>query len=165
MDDVTIREAIHDDVAAIQRVARESWHAAYDDILGTGTVESVVEDWYETERLRESIARNGGLFLVAVTNEEIIGFAQTATSDDGPAWLYRIYVRPDRWSEGVGSEMLDRIESWLRDTEADRLRLGVIADNEVGNAFYERRGYAVVEEREAELLDATFEEYVREKEL
>jgi ribosomal protein S18 acetylase RimI-like enzyme len=43
--------------------------------------------------------------------------------------------------------------------------LGVIADNEVGNAFYERRGYAVVEEREAELLDATFEEYVREKEL
>jgi hypothetical protein len=44
MDDVTIREATHDDVAAIQRVAHESWHAAYDDILGTGTVESVVED-------------------------------------------------------------------------------------------------------------------------
>jgi ribosomal protein S18 acetylase RimI-like enzyme len=165
MDDVTIREATHDDVAAIQRVARESWHAAYDDILGAGTVESVVEDWYETERLRESIACEGGLFLVAVASEGIIGFAQTATSDDGPAWLYRIYVRPDRWSEGVGSEMLDWIESWLRDTEADRLRLGVIADNEVGNAFYERRGYAVVEEREEELLDVTFQEYVREKEL
>ncbi|WP_327053113.1 GNAT family N-acetyltransferase [Halomicrococcus gelatinilyticus] len=166
MDDSTVREATADDVAAIRRVARESWHAAHDDVVGPDAVERAIDEWYDVDSLAESVRRDDGLFLVAAVGVGVVGFAQAVLGDEGePAWLARIYVDPEQWGEGVGTALLDRIEGWLRDEEADRLRLAVMAGNDVGNAFYEKRGYAVVEEREQELFGATVDDYLREKEL
>ena len=160
-----VRTAAPDDVPAIRRVADDAWHAAYDETLGAKTVESALNDWYDPDEVDRSVGREGGRFLVAEADDEVVGFAQSIRGDDGPAWLPRIYVHPDRWGEGVGTTLLGRVEAWLREAEAERLRLRVVADNEVGNAFYEARGYEVVEEREEELFGTTFAEYVREKEL
>ncbi|NEU58934.1 GNAT family N-acetyltransferase [Halorussus sp. MSC15.2] len=174
MDDANIRPATPDDVADVRRVARESWHATYDGILGAEAVETVVDDWYDLFRLRQSVEREDGLFLVAEregdgedAETELLGFAQSVLgdADDAAAQLPRIYVHPDHWGEGVGSAMLDRVESWAADRGAERLRLLVLADNEVGNAFYESRGYRTVGERESEFEGETVTDYVREKEL
>lgn len=169
--DANVREATASDVADVRRVALRSWHAAYDDIVGAETVESVVSEWYDLYALRRSVEREDGPFLVAERETddpegpEVVGFAQGLDGGDGTAELPRIYVHPDHWGEGVGSAMLDRIESWAADRGAERLRLVVLADNAVGNAFYEARGYRVVGNRESELGAATYAEYVREKEL
>ncbi|WP_115865519.1 GNAT family N-acetyltransferase [Halorussus litoreus] len=174
--DATIRDATPEDASAVRRVARKSWHAAYDDILGVETVDSVVDDWYDAEGLARSVRRDDGRFLVAESSPDagIVGFAQAVLGDGGAnaatdgstaAELPRIYVHPDRWAEGVGSALLDRIESWCREEGAGRLRLLVLADNEVGNAFYEARGYRTVGSRESEFEGQTVTDYVREKEL
>lgn len=167
MTEVDIRPAEPDDAEDVQRVARESWHAAYDAILGAETVESVVDEWYGIDALAESISRDDSRFLVAVTDAGTVGFAQAVLGDneDDAAHLPRIYVHPDHWSEGVGSALVEDIESWVRERGAERLRLVVLADNEVGNAFYEKRGYRTVAARESEFEDETYEEYVREGEL
>jgi len=175
MDDLTIRPAETGDVADVRRVARESWHAAYDDLLGPEPVESVVDEWYDLNRLRRSVERDDGVFLVAETGEdesddaesdpEVVGFAQGVLAEDEAAELPRIYVHPDYWGEGAGSAMLERVEDWLTDRGAQRLRLIVLADNEVGNAFYENRGYRTVGSRESEFGGETYTDYVREKEL
>jgi len=166
MSDVSIRPATPDDAAEIQRVARASWHAAHDDIVGSEAVDDAIDEWYDPERLADAAARDEGTFPVALADGDVVGFAQGVPGDgDDPAWLARIYVDPDCWGDGVGTELLARVESWVRGTDADRLRLAVMADNDVGNAFYETHGYEVVAEREAELFGATFEEYVREKEV
>jgi len=168
MDDHTIRPAETGDVADVRRVARESWHAAYDDLLGPEPVESVVDEWYDLNRLRRSVERDDGVFLVAESEKEnesaVVGFAQGVLGEDA-AELPRIYVHPDYWGEGAGSAMLERVESWLTDRGAERLRLIVLADNEVGNAFYEKHGYRTVGSRESEFAGETYIEYVREKEL
>ena len=178
MDGTNVRPAITGDVAAVRRVARESWHAAYDDVLGAETVDGVVDSWYDPEHLVASVEREDGVFLVAErdgdgdassgdsTGSRVVGFTQGVLGDgDDPAELPRIYVRPDRWGEGVGSAMLARAEEWLVDRGAERLRLVVLAGNEVGNGFYETHGYRVVDERESELASQTVTDYVREKEL
>ncbi|WP_135826900.1 GNAT family N-acetyltransferase [Halorussus ruber] len=169
MDDHTIRPAETGDVADVRRVARESWHAAYDDLLGPEPVESVVDEWYDLNQLRRSVERDDGVFLVAESEEEngstVVGFAQGVLAEDEAAELPRIYVHPDYWGEGAGSAMLERVESWLTDRGAERLRLIVLADNEVGNAFYESNGYRTVGSRESEFAGETYAEYVREKEL
>jgi ribosomal protein S18 acetylase RimI-like enzyme len=185
--ETTIRAATSEDVEAIRQVARESWHATYDDIVGAERVESVVDSWYDRDGLAQSVAREDGRFLVAEAggktvggdnkpssrngeavdeDGEIVGFAQAVLGDeDEAAELPRIYVHPDHWNEGIGSELLDRIETWVREREAERLRLVVLADNEVGNAFYESHGYRAVGSRESELEGETYADYVREKEL
>ena len=166
MEDATVCEATADDAEAIRRVARKSWHAAYDDISGADAVESVVSEWYEIEGLTESIEREDGRFLVAETGDgELVGFAQAVLGDEEAAHLPRIYVRPDCWGEGVGSALLESVESWLRDCGVERLRLIVLADNEAGNAFYEKSGYRTIASRESEFEGETVAEYVREKEL
>jgi ribosomal protein S18 acetylase RimI-like enzyme len=170
MDAPAIRPAETGDVADVRRIARESWHAAYDDLLGPDPVESVVSEWYDLNRLRRSVERDDGVFLVAETREEeadpkVVGFAQGVLAEEDAAELPRIYVHPDYWGEGAGSAMLERVEDWATDRGAERLRLVVLADNEVGNAFYERHGYPTVGSRESEFEGEIYTDYVREKEL
>ncbi|WP_128477311.1 GNAT family N-acetyltransferase [Halorussus pelagicus] len=177
--DANVRPATTSDVAAVRRVARESWHETYDDLLGTDAVEEVVDDWYDLYRLRQSVEREDGLFLVAEreagggdddkgeTEAELLGFGQSLLDgeNDGAAELPRLYIHPDHWGEGVGTALAERIESWAADRGAERVRLVVLADNEVGNAFYESRGYRTVGSRESEFEGETVTDYVREKEL
>jgi len=187
--DANVRPATTSDVADVRRVARESWHATYDDLLGPEAVESVVDDWYDLYALRQSVERDEGVFLVAEkgagdgaddgdesdaearpaeTDHEILGFGQALFPDeaeDSAAELPRLYVHPDHWGEGVGTALAEEIEAWAAERGAERLRLVVLADNEVGNAFYESRDYRTVGSRESELDGETVTDYVREKEL
>ncbi|WP_276299942.1 GNAT family N-acetyltransferase [Halorussus lipolyticus] len=180
MDDLSVRSAEAGDVADVRRIARESWHAAYDDIVGPESVGSVVDEWYDLNHLRRSVERDDGVFLVAeigggsedadatddADDPEVVGFAQGVLGGaDDSAELPRIYVHPDHWGEGAGSAMLERVEDELADRGAERLRLVVLADNEIGNAFYERHGYPTVGSRESEFEGETYADYVREKEL
>ena len=185
MDDLTVRPAATSDVADVRRVARESWHAAYDDVLGIETVESVSNDWYDLYDLRQSVEREDTAFLVAErpreggdegegdrtsedepTDQRIVGFGEGVLGEeDAAAELSRLYVHPDHWGEGIGSALIDRIETWVAERGAERLRLIVLADNEIGNDFYESRGYRRVGTRESELEGETFAEYVREREV
>ena len=166
MSEFEVRVATPDDVPGIQSVARESWHATYDDILGADAVEQVVDGWYAAEELAQSIEREDGQFLVAERDGMIVGFAQGVLSDeDDAAHLPRIYVQSYHWGEGIGTELLDGVETWASERGVRRLRLVVLADNEAGNGFYEKHGYDVVSEREEELAGESVVEYVREKEM
>jgi len=52
---VGVRTADTTDVPAIQRVARESWQAAYDEVLPSDVVETVLGEWYDEEFLERSV--------------------------------------------------------------------------------------------------------------
>ena len=155
MDDVTVRETMEDDANAVQRVARTSWHAAYDEILGEETVAETVDSWFARENVVADVNRDERPFFVAESDGEVVGFAIAAPDGDHEATyhLYRIYVHPDHWSEGVGTELLAHLEDELRGRGADRLRLSVFAENETAVGFYESRGF----ERTDEARDGKFD--------
>ncbi|ADD04873.1 GNAT family acetyltransferase [Natrialba magadii ATCC 43099] len=189
--DWTIRQAPPSAAATIREIARESWHAAYDDFLGTSQVDRMIDDWYELEALESSIATAAdqarASFLVAVPSEvddaangehaenaenatAAVGFAHAGVDPDEPetAYLPRLYARPSVWGEGVGTALIDRVEADLR-SHSDRLRLTVLADNEVGVSFYESRGFERVETRPSDLEsvdgEGVLEEHIYEKSL
>ncbi|RKD98361.1 GNAT family N-acetyltransferase [Halopiger aswanensis] len=168
-----VRRATTDDAWAIHETARASWHAAYDDILGPGTVDEVVDEWYALGDLESSITdvigRDDAEFLVVEPDdsdggpEECRGFAHAVPwpEDDSVAYVARFYVRPDAWGEGVGTTLLERLEALLADS-FDRVRLAVLADNDIGISFAESSGYERVAVRETGLGDE-LEEFVYEK--
>ena len=165
MDDA-IRPATPADAEAVLSVARESWHAAYDDILGEDAVEAVLEDWYQLGDLRESIGDS--TFVVADRYGTVVGFAHAGPNPDageGTYQLYRLYVRPDLWGQAIGGRLLDRVADAVRAAGGDRLRLGVLADNDVGVSFYESRDFDRVDAGTVELAGETVEEYTYETSL
>ena len=147
-----IREATSADADAIAAVAGASWHAAYDDLLGSEIVAETVDSWYDVESLRAGIREAAGAgaacFVVAAVDGEIVGFANAGPArdrqadPDGPdAFLSRLYVAPDRWGEGIGTDLLASVTRRLRDAGHERLRLEVFAGNERGRSFYGSQGF------------------------
>lgn len=140
---MALRPATVDDVGAIRRVAREGWHAAYDDVVGADAVDEQVDEWYAPEVLEDAIAREDWAYLVADGDDGVVGFASGGPTEEGPAdgVLAAIYVRPDRWDEGVGSSLLSAIHGDLRSLGCGSVWLAVLAENDVGRSFYRSHGY------------------------
>lgn len=165
----TVRYAVPDDATAIREIARKSWHAAYDPILGEETVTETIDQWYARDDLEAAIVeardREDAVFLIAEEADEPVGFAHAGPHRERPAVasLNRLYVRPDRWGEGIGTALLERAQDYLRE-EYDRLWLAVLADNEVGVSFYDSAGFERIGTQDSD-LNPEVEEYVYEKSL
>ena len=161
---VSIRDAIIDDVPGIQEIAQRSWAATYGDFLPDGTIEAVLEDRYARPQLEVPVAAEGTVYLVAAT-DDVIGFASAAPTDEHEAQLYSIYVDPDRWNAGIGTELLDGVTEQLKGSSVERLRVEVLADNQVGVAFFESQGFERTTERDVTLSEQNLSEYVYYRDL
>ena len=173
-----IREATTDDVPTIRSLAREAWTEAYADSVPESVIEDAVSEWYAEETMNRIIGDDEQVCLVAVDEEEIVGFSHGAT-DDGERSdasrtsedersessgskgdVLRLYVAPDRWHEGIGTTLLEAMEERLTELGAETMQAMVLADNEMGNAFYEERGFEKTDEAETQLDGDTRKENV-----
>jgi len=155
-----IRPAERRDVDAVQRIARTTWHATYDEIIGSTAVDETVDEWYAEAVVRADITDDETVYLVAV-DDDIVGYAAGGPVDDAESGaLYAIYVHPDRWGDGIGSRLFDAVTERLRDRAFERCQIRVLADNDRARAFYERHGYTVSDREQAELAGVEATEVV-----
>lgn len=153
------REATTEDVEAVRAVAQASWEADYPDILSRETAQEGVEEWYAPERMRMEIESDDALVPVAESEGDIIGFAHSV-EDEGGGTILRIYVAPEHRKRGVGGDLLEHARDELKARGAERVHAMVLAENELGNEFYRRRGFELVEESETVIRERTYRENV-----
>ncbi|WP_134671390.1 GNAT family N-acetyltransferase [Halorussus marinus] len=157
-----IREASERDVSTVRSVAREAWTEAYADAVPESVVDDAVSAWYADETMTRLIGDDEQVCLVAVEDREVVGFCHGATRDtEGD--ILRLYVRPGRWNEGIGTALLEAMEERLTEMGMERLQAMVLADNEIGKAFYESRGFEKTDEAETRLDGTTRTENVYAK--
>lgn len=144
---MSTRAATEDDIDAIRRVAKRSWETDYPEILTRETIDEAVDDWYAHERLADALVPARSLLLVAERDESVVGFAHaTWSNDERQGYILRLYVHPDHRRQGVGHELLERTRDELTAAGVDRINAMVLAENDPGNAFYERFGFEFVDE-------------------
>jgi GNAT superfamily N-acetyltransferase len=159
MVDEQVRPATTDDIEAIQSVAEAGWTAAYDAFLESETIQTAMEEWYDSALTHESINHDDIGYFVAEREGPVVGFASVTTADEpAVASLGALYVAPEHWRSGIGSGLLDRAEAWAQKRGATRLHLGVIAENDIGVSFYRTRGYEQIDELETDLFGETVSE-------
>lgn len=158
---VEVREAEPSDAAAVREVARRSLQASYS--LSPGVIERAVEQWYAADAFAEELAGPDVLVLVAVRDDEVAGYTESALVDDASAgdvgdirWLH---VSPDHRGRGIGSRLFERTREELAE-RADHLRGTVLAHNREGNTFYERHGFEKAGEETVEIGGETYVENV-----
>jgi GNAT superfamily N-acetyltransferase len=144
-----IRRATVDDAEGVEALIRRAWHRAYGDFLD---VEAVLDDPAErVARWRERLASSVVATFVHDQDGRVAGVVCAAASDDEASPLDHgsiraLYVDPVAQGAGVGSRLLDVALDHLRESGFGGVELWVFADNHHGRAFYERRGFAAVEE-------------------
>jgi [ribosomal protein S18]-alanine N-acetyltransferase len=82
-------------------------------------------------------------YLVAESDGAIAGYAGLLAAG-GQADVLTIAVAADRWSQGIGSRLLDRLLAEARTRGATEVFLEVRADNARAQRLYQWRGFAEV---------------------
>ena len=159
-----VRSAEREDVPAIQEVARQSWETDYPDVLSRETIDEGVSEWYSSERLEEQLADEDALLLVAEDDDHVVGFSHAAWEADSGDIL-RLYVRPDRRREGIGSQLLKRTIDGLSQRTVERIKAMALTANDPGDEFYRSMGFLPSETAQTEIGDESYEEvvYIRER--
>ena len=144
-----VRSGRREDAAAAARLWMQSAeeHTAHDPIYATSS---------EAERtmrkfLADLTSSSLTFMLVAVVEEEIVGFVSGDLREGSPTFQYRtwasvddIYVSPEYRSLGIGRALLQHVESWARDKGSNGISLQVAALNKRGRKFYEELGFREV---------------------
>jgi ribosomal protein S18 acetylase RimI-like enzyme len=142
---VEIRPARGADTSEIQRVARRAWTSAQEPVVGSDATEEYLAKSYDADAIRAAIADDEEIHTVAA-EDAVVGFALVLPTDrEGIFYIAKCFVDPERWGEGVGTRLLADLESRVLDRGGDQLSLTVMADNDRGVAFFERRGYERIE--------------------
>ncbi len=113
----------------------------------------------ETWRARRSLyrgllAKPDTLLLLALVDDTAVGYGLTHVMPVADSWIEDTWMTGERIGEieslsvlpeyrggGLGSELLERLETHLADLGVDDVILGALAGNDHAIRLYERRGY------------------------
>jgi GNAT superfamily N-acetyltransferase len=162
---ISIRRGSATDAQGIAQVRRDSWHAAYEGIIPTPTIDRATTLGAAAANpppYRRTVVAEAGEHP-AVVGYASFGPERTVASAfvspgsgatanpsgpltaDGLAGLvgelYALYVTPDWWSTGTGRALMDHVLTALRGEGYPRVVLWVLADNKRARRFYERAGF------------------------
>ncbi len=159
-----IRAATAEDVEDIIEVAEDAWYAAYGGFLDPATIAEAIAEYYEPKLIGAAVELEEVAFYVA-EDDGVVGFASAEQTWADEVELHTIYVHPDRWGEGIGSALLDRVIKWAQRQDVDRIACGVLSENAVGTGFFEAVGFERGRETDAEIAGERHPEYEYERSL
>lgn len=163
---MTVRPATTDDVPAIREVADAAWWDTYPGVLDTEQIREGLATLYDADFLERVLdERDDLLFLVAERDSQVVGFASAQQTFADEVELYTLFVHPDHQRDGVGTALLEAVETTAREADVDRLRTGVLAGNHAARGFFEEHGFERTETVTTEVGGSSHPEDVLERSL
>jgi GNAT superfamily N-acetyltransferase len=144
--DFTIRPGRREDAADAASLWMQSAaeHRAHDQVYATAPgAEKTMR------RFLADVANSGYSFLfVAVAGDRTVGFISGELRQGSPSFLPKtwasvddVFVEPDYRNLGMGRALLQSVEAWAKERDADGISLQVAAANVRGRKFYEDLGF------------------------
>lgn len=84
--------------------------------------------------------RNPNTCFVAEKDEEIIGVIMSG-HDGRRGFIYHTAVKISERTKGIGSSLVEKAIQALKDEGIHKAALVVFSNNEIGNSFWEKRGF------------------------
>jgi ribosomal protein S18 acetylase RimI-like enzyme len=147
-EDVRIRSGEAADAASVNGLLVETWHDTYDSLLGFERVSTITASWHSEEALSRQIADPKLAFLVAADGTRIVGHALGSVAASGDIVLSRLYVEPERQSQGIGRRLIVALAR--RFSGASAMAAAVHAENAGALRFYRAAGFEIGEAFEEE---------------
>lgn len=130
------------DLGAVARLQLNTALDAYAPIFGPDapkpTLDEMIGSWEEV------LSRGQG--WVATDGDDVIGSAGLVPEPEG-ARIVSVYVRRDRWGDGVGGRLVETAVGVAGERGWSPLRLWVLEANTRARRWYERKGWVREEDR------------------
>jgi diamine N-acetyltransferase len=140
-----IKKAFLQDIATIQQLAETIWPEAYGKIISATQLRYMLNLIYSETALAAQIEK-GHQFILAIENNEAIGFASFSQKNDieyTTFRLHKIYVLPNVPIKGIGSFLLSYVCKKSIKQGATLLELNVNKYNPAIQ-FYLKKGFTVL---------------------
>lgn len=86
------------------------------------------------------LERNPETCFVAIDNNEIVGVILCG-NDGRRGYIYHTAVKPSERNKGIGTKLVDEAMKAFEDIGITKVALVVFEKNEIGNAFWEDKGF------------------------
>ena len=160
--DITIRKASVEDAPSIQKLAKDIWPAAYGSILSKEQLDYMLDKYYSTDTLKQQM-NDHHYFFLAFCNQAPVGFASFSMTDSGKCKLHKLYVLPSIQKTGLGKQLLEKVETTVKEMGVKILQLNVNRNNSA-RLFYERNDFAIIRQEDIDIGNGFFmNDYVMEK--
>lgn len=154
---ITLNNAIVDaqsrDASIISELAHRTFRQTYAERTAPEDMDAFLADAYRTEDIEERLGDPRHRFLLATSEDLVVGFAHLITdardpsvSGRLPVLLAEIYLDREHQGIGLGGALMARAIGVARDSGADVLWLGVWEHNTRAIEFYHRQGFIPVGE-------------------
>ena len=153
---MAVRRARAGDAAALGAIHVRTWQAAYEHVFGAERLAGMSPE-RRTEQWRRWLAEGVDAWVFEEEDGAVVGFVWVGDSREaeGEGELFAIYVLPESWGSGAGSELMAVGRDALRAAYPTSI-LWVLEANPRARRFYEREGWELDGGRkEDELLGAT----------
>ena len=155
-DAIGLRPAGPDDVYRMRVLGMQGWETAYSSFVHAHNRRSYLNgEFWSIGRLRAVIEDPDAINLVAIDQDRIIGFITTERLTDGRYEVTRLYVEQAERSRGVGAQLLNEVFASLRRCGVEEVLVNAFGDNIAGRRFYERHGFALIEDTWTRVGDQT----------
>lgn len=138
-----VRKASQEDIRGIRRVCAEGYRDTYAGLLSHETIERVIEEFYNLDRLRDEVTNPDGWngWWVAEEDGVVLGAAGDGITKPGVGDLFVLYVDPAHQGRGIGTSLLNAVLEELKGQGAERVWVSVFDGNDRGIGFYKARGF------------------------
>ncbi|AZC18030.1 GNAT family N-acetyltransferase [Pseudomonas sp. CMR5c] len=151
---ITIREAEHRDLEALQTIGRATYREHFASIWSAEGMQRFLDQDFAPQALEQSLAaRHQHLWLLALDAQQVpIGFAKLNWNRPMPgsgkvgAELQKIYLLKSQAGQGHGRVLLDHVLQRASQGGARCLWLDVLKSNAGARRFYESAGLRQVGE-------------------
>ncbi len=145
---IVIERAVPEDAESLVRLKRDGWLAAYtseehgvttEDIqkkFPEDAIPTAIENWQKG--LANEKEDGERATFVARLNGKVVGFTSPHT-ENGQRRVGQLYVAPDEWGKGIGSQLLQKTLDWHGPEEP--VYLHVLSHNENAIRLYEQFGF------------------------
>lgn len=134
-----VRDARHDDVAAICRFGETFIRPHYAPLIGADAADEQVRRWWNETHVDAAVAER--LVVIAEADGQLVGVGQRGRRGDDHV-VYKLYVHPRYRDRGLGPQLLNALTARLP-THVDRLYIEHFVANDRAGAFHEREGFTV----------------------
>lgn len=147
-----IRSAVPEDAPAIASVGRASFTWAFGHLYQPAALDRYLDATYSTAKISHSLAKPTNAYFVAEVEGRVLGFLKLkedcphpAAPGSGTPWqTQKLYVDPGTLRSGLGRQLMQVGEAWMRVRGAGSTWLVVYKGNDPAIRFYETLGFRQV---------------------